>query len=297
MENHCMFKPVFSYTDRIVRSLTFIAESKAIIKSSPLIPEWEVSLRKDAIIRSAHSSTAIEGNPLTLEEVSALAQGREVMARRKDRAEVLNYLEALEKVPDFASRNPFTLKDLLEIHKTVTKNTLKKSDFEGVLRPLPVIVGNPATGEVTFRPPQTEEVPGLIENFLEWFNSSKINGIDPVIAAGLTHYELVRIHPFIDGNGRTARIMATTLLYKQGFDLKRFFALDDYYDHDRNSYYAALQTVDPETLDVTRWLEYFTEGVAVNIKTVKEKVISLRKDTGQLALNDRQMQIIAKNTN
>lgn len=83
-----MFKPVFSYTDRIVHNLTYIAESKAIIKSSPLIPEWEVSLRKDAIIRSAHSSTAIEGNPLTLEEVSALTQGREVMARRKDQLEV-----------------------------------------------------------------------------------------------------------------------------------------------------------------------------------------------------------------
>lgn len=169
-----MFKPVFSYTDRIVGNLTFIAESKAIIKSSPLIPEWEVSLRKDAIIRSAHSSTAIEGNPLTLKEVSTLAQGREVMARRKDQAEVLNYLEALETVPDFASRNPFTLKDLLEIHRIVTKNTLENPDFEGVLRPLQVIVGNPATGEVTFRPPKTEEVPGLIEDFLEWFNSSKL---------------------------------------------------------------------------------------------------------------------------
>lgn len=295
-----MFKPVFSYTDRIVGNLTFIAESKAIIKSSPLIPEWEVSLRKDAIIRSAHSSTAIEGNPLTLEEVSALAQGREVMARRKDRAEVLNYIEALETVPDFASRNPFTLKDLLEIHRIVTKNTLENPDFEGVLRPLQVIVGNPATGEVTFRPPKTEEVPGLIEDFLEWFNSSKINEIDPVIAAGLTHYELVRIHPFIDGNGRTARIIATILLYKQGFDLKRFFALDDYYDHDRNSYYAALQTVDPETLDVTKWLEYFTEGVAVSIKTVREKVMGLSrnikvlKEKGQLTLNSRQMQIVEK---
>jgi len=289
-----MFKPVFSYTDHIVNNLTFIADAKAIITNSPLIPEWEVSLRKDAIIRSAHSSTAIEGNPLTLEEVSALAQGREIMARRKDQTEVLNYLETLDKIPKFASRNPFTLNDLLEIHRTVTKYTLENPDFEGVLRPLQVIVGNPVTNEVTFRPPQTEEVPGLVEDFLKWFNSSKVDKIDPVIAAGLTHYELVRIHPFIDGNGRTARIMATMLLYKRGFDLKRFFALDDYYDHDRNSYYDALQTVDPETLNMTEWLEYFTDGVAVSIKTVKEKVISLRKDTGQLALNDRQMQIVEK---
>ncbi len=295
-----MYKPNFNYTDKIVKNLTFIAESKAIIINSPLIPEWEVSLRKEAIIQSAHSSTAIEGNPLTLEEVSDLANGREVMARRKDRQEVLNYLEALDRVPDFASHVPLTLDDLLKIHFIVTKETLDNADYEGVLRPVQVIVGNPNTREVTFRPPDTEEVPGLMDEFLKWFNSSKISDLDPVIAAGLTHYEMVRIHPFVDGNGRTARIMATMILYKSGFDLKRFFALDDYYDHDRNSYYVALQTVDPDTIDVTQWLEYFTDGVATSIKTVKERVIGLSKnikvlkEKGQVALNKRQMVIVEK---
>ena len=193
---------------------------------------------------------------------------------------------------------PFTLEDLLEVHKTVTKNTLEKTEYEGNIRTLQVIIGNPVTREVTFRPPKTEEVLQLIEEFLEWFNSPKIDELNPVIVAGLIHYELVRIHPFIDGNGRTARIMATMLLYKRGFDLKRFFALDDYYDHDRNSYYDALQTVDQNTLDVTEWLEYFTDGVAISIKTVKERVIGLSKnikilkEKGQIALNNRQMQII-----
>jgi Fic family protein len=138
----------------------------------------------------------------------------------------------------------------------------------------------------------------LIEDFLEWFNSPIIDELNSVIVAGLIHYELVRIHPFIDGNGRTARIMATMLLYKRGFDLKRFFALDDYYDHDRNNYFDALQTVDQNTLDITEWPEYFTDGVAISIKTVKERVIGLSKnikvlkEKGQIALNNRQMQII-----
>lgn len=295
-----MYRPNFNYTDKIVKNLTFIAESKAIIINSPLIPEWEVSLRKEALIQSAHASTAIEGNPLTLEEVSELAHGREVMASRKDRQEVLNYLEALDRVPDFASHDPLTLEDILKIHFIVTKETLDNSDYEGILRPVQVIVGNPNTREVTFRPPDTETVPKLLNEFLKWFNSVKISDLDPVIAAGLTHYELVRIHPFVDGNGRTARIMATMILYKSGFDLKRFFALDDYYDHDRNSYYAALQTVDPDTVDVTQWLEYFTDGVATSIKNVKERVIGLSKnikvlkEKGQIALNKRQMVIVEK---
>lgn len=292
-----MFQPKFSFTNRMVKNLTFIAESRAFVLSAPLIPEWEVSLRRDAILRSAHSSTAIEGNRLSLEEVSDLADGRRVMATRKDRQEVLNYLEALDKVPEFANREPFTTDDLLQIHGIVTKETLDYPQDEGVLRNRQVRVVN-GLGETVFMPPLTEDVPGLIDEFLEWFNSPDIEEIDSVIVVGLTHYEMVRIHPFIDGNGRTARIMATLLLYKRGFDLKRFFALDDYYDQNRPAYYAALQTVDPETIDVTEWLEYFTDGVAASIKAVREKVLGLSKDIkilkerGQVTLNERQMKIV-----
>jgi Fic family protein len=293
-----MFEPNFSYTNRIVRNLTFAAEARAIILNAPLVPKWEVSLRRDALLRSAHASTAIEGNPLSFEEVSALAAGREVMVRRKDRQEVLNYLEALENIPDFAKNAPFTADDFLEVHRVVTKDTLENSEDVGVFRDRQVVVGNRITGEIVFMPPPTDRVPGLVGEFLEWFNSGETDEIDPVISAGVTHYEIARIHPFIDGNGRTARIMATLALYKRGFDLKRFFALDDYYDHDRRSYYAALRRVDPATLDLTDWLEYFTGGVAVSIKAVRDRVLGLSKDVkflkerGQIALTERQMRIV-----
>jgi Fic family protein len=293
-----MFLPTFRYTETIVNRLTFIAEAKTFISKSPLVPNWEVSLRKSAILRSAHSSTAIEGNPLTLDEVTALSEGREVMVRRKDRQEVLNYLEALEKISEFSSNTSFTIEDLLDIHKTVTVNTLNNPADEGTFRDRQVVIGNPITGEVTFRPPDTEEVLRLVTDFYKWFNAPETKEINPVIVAGITHYEIVRIHPFIDGNGRTARIMATLVLYRSGFDVKRFFALDDYYDHDRNGYYDALNSVDPDILDLTYWLEYFTEGFAVSIKSVKEKVLKLSKDIklleekGQITLNDRQMKIV-----
>ncbi|MEA1907423.1 MAG: Fic family protein [Euryarchaeota archaeon] len=293
-----MFEPNFSYTNKIVRNLTFTADARAIILNAPLIPKWEVSLRRDALLRSAHASTAIEGNPLSFEEVSALAAGREVMVRRKDRQEVLNYLEALEKIPDFAKNSPFTADDFLEVHRVVTKDTLENPEDVGAFRDRQVFVGNRITGEIVFMPPPTDQVPGLVDAFLEWFNSGETEEIDPVIAAGVTHYEIARIHPFIDGNGRTARVMATLTLYKRGFDLKRFFALDDYYDHDRRSYYAALRRVDPATLDLTGWLEYFTGGVAVSIKAVRDRVLGLSKDVkflkerGQIALTERQMRIV-----
>jgi Fic family protein len=102
----------------------------------------------------------------------------------------------------------------------------------------------------------------------------------------------------VDGNGRTARVLATMILYLRGFDLKQFFCLDDFYDSDRQAYYKALQNVDQKNLDLTGWLEYFVEGVKTSIAVVKERIIRLsserlRKTTkGQIALTERQMRII-----
>lgn len=200
----------------------------------------------------------------------------------------------------FANRTPLKSQDLLEIHKKVTSKTLEKPAYEGAFRKIHVYVGNAVTGRVVFMPPKAGEVPVLVEDFLAWLNSPEANKIDPVLEAGISHYELVRIHPFVDGNGRTARVVATIILYKRGFDVKRFFALDDYYDDDRPSYYAVLKAIDQKSLDLTGWLEYFTDGVAVSLKAVKEKVIGLSRDIkflkerGQVALTERQVKIVER---
>lgn len=293
-----MFKPNFRYTDKIVSDLTQISAARELVLNSPFIPKWEVTLRRQAIICSAHSSTAIEGNRLSLEQVSELAQGREVMATRKDKQEVLNYLKVLETVCRLTDGRGITENNVLEIHKALTHDTLDDEADCGVYRNRYVVVANRVTREVIFRPPKNEEVPGLVRGLLAWISSSCIQTLDPVIEAGIAHYEFVRIHPFIDGNGRTARVLATLILYLRGFDMKQFFCLDDYYDSNRQAYYQALQTVNPNTLDLTAWLEYFVEGVKISIAAVKERIVRLsserlRKTTkGQIALTERQMRIV-----
>jgi Fic family protein len=133
---------------------------------------------------------------------------------------------------------------------------------------------------------------------LQWLNAKEVSTLDPVVEAGIAHYEFVRIHPFIDGNGRTARVLATLILNMRGFDAKQFFTLDDYYDSDRPAYYRALQSVNAKTLDTTKWLEYFVEGVATSMNAVKERVIRLSAERlrasthGQIALTERQMNIV-----
>ncbi|OIN96181.1 hypothetical protein AUJ66_07025 [Candidatus Desantisbacteria bacterium CG1_02_38_46] len=293
-----MFEPRFRYTNKIVQLLTKISAAREAILNSPLIPKWEVTLRREAIIRSAHSSTSIEGNRLSLEQVSDLAQGREVMATRKDKREVLNYLKVLENIGNLIKGKSIYEKDILNIHRMVTKDTLDNPNDCGVYRTRYVVVGNRLTGEVFFRPPKNEDVPKLIKGLFEWINSEEAKELDAILEAGIVHYEFVRIHPFVDGNGRTARVLATLVLYLRGFDTKQFFCLDDYYDSDRQAYYRVLQSVDKKTLDVTRWLEYFVEGVNVSIEAVKERVIKLSSERlrkskrGQIALTERQIRIV-----
>jgi len=293
-----MFEPKFEYGRKIVNNLVEITSAREIILNAYLVPKWEISLRREALIRATHASTAIEGNPLTLEEVDQLAQGREVIATRKAKQEVLNYLKVLESIEKYQLKGKITEKIILKLHKDITKDIIENPFYEGKYRDIQVYVGNRVTGEIIFMPPKPENVLGLMEEFVDWLNSDDTYQLNPVLIAGIAHYEFVRIHPFVDGNGRTARALATLILYLREFDIKRFFALDDYYDSDRTAYYNALKSVDQKALDLTNWLEYFTDGVFISMSKVKERVLRLSLEKhkkelkGQIALTERQIKIV-----
>ena len=296
------FVPKYTITEKILNNLTAIAAAREVIEQAHLVPKWEAKLRRQALMRNTHSSTAIEGNKLTLKQVEALAAGKDIAATKKDKQEVLNYFEALERIPELAEKGKIRSVDLLNIHRIVTKDVMQNSDDSGTFRNRQVFVGKrifDGTGfkeEVEYMPPKTEEVPGLIGEFLGWLNLDKIWEINPVLLAGIAHYEIARIHPFIDGNGRTARLLATLILYLSGFDHRRIFALDDYYDRDRKSYYAALKTAQMNNGDITQWLEYFTTGILSSVEEARDavlKVSSKRKNgQAQIALTPKQMRIV-----
>ena len=296
-----MFKPKYNISDKIVSHLTEIAVSREVIEKARLVPKWELSLRKEALVHAAHSSTRIEGNQLTLEEVSQLALGREVAAMRRDKQEVLNYLNVLSHLEWYVPEETFSVALLLKIHKDLVKRALTRPSDEGTFRNRSVVIGhrdNEGRTIVTFRPPPAKEVPSLTQSFVSWLNHPQTEQIHAVLVSGVAHYELVRIHPFIDGNGRTARVLATLVLFRRGFDTRRFFALDDYYDSDRMAYYDALKSVNPKTLNLTQWLEYFCEGVAFTVSRVREKIETLsrgqsRSKSGvQVSLTKRQVTIV-----
>lgn len=297
------FIPKYTITDKVLNNLTFISAVREFIEQSYLVPQWEAKLRRQAIIHGSHSSTAIEGNKLNLKQVEDLAEGRSIIATNKDKQEVLNYFSALENIPTLGEKEKLTVENLLNIHKTITKGTLDKDTDCGVFRNRQVYVGRrifDGTGfreVVEYMPPEASFVPKLTKEFIDWLNIDKTWEINPVLLAGIVHYEIARIHPFIDGNGRTARLFATLILYLSGFDHRRFFSLDDFYDRDKQAYYNALKTVDKETRDLTKWLEYFTDGVAFSVNEVKSAIEKLgskvkKGNKQQVSLTPKQMQIV-----
>lgn len=276
-----MFKPEYKLTDNIVSMLTSIAESKGVISRAKILPRNEIKLRRQALIRMTHSSTEIEGNALNLKQVEAIMANRKVDAPSREVYEVENYLKALKYIDQIISeQKPVTEKTLLKVHRLVTDKTLSK-DQSGHYRIRPVYVVRHQLGftdEIVYRGPEAQKVPQLVGDLIGWLKLSKEQEINPVIVAGILHQEIAAIHPFADGNGRTARAMATLILYERGYDFRRLFALEDYYNQERGKYYEAInigQDYQARRTDMTSWLEYFVKGFKEEIDNVKTQVMAL----------------------
>jgi Fic family protein len=289
-----------------------------VIENAPLVPAWEAKFRDDAKFRAAHYGTALEGNDLTEGEAKLIldkgitsvmqAESAGVVARARDVQEVINYrnvLEFIQKVPEsfFQAGTTYSKELLCEIHRLAVERIVNPSEV-GQFRQSQVVLRNSITGEIGFRPPMASEVPFLIDDFMRWLNSDFGKKEHPVLRAGITHYVLAAVHPFVEGNGRTARAMATLILFSEGYDIKRFFALEDYFDKHADEYYGALMEVSNlsprlEDRDLTPWISVFTRALALELSRIKEQVrelsidIKLKQRMGkQVALSERQMKIV-----
>lgn len=299
-----MFKPSYRLTTKIVSDLTAIAEAKGVIDRAKILPRQELRLRRQAIIRMTHHSTEIEGNRLNMRQVEALYAKKKIDAPERDVFEVKNYLNALAYIEKtVAAKRPLTEKTILAVHRLVTAHTLAPQ-FSGRYRPGPVYVVRRRMGmpqEVMYTGPDARRVPHLMTDLAAWLNESERKKINPVIVAAIAHLEIAAIHPFADGNGRTARALATLLLYERGYDFRRLFALEDYYNTDRPAYYRAInvgKNYDERRGDITSWVEYFVVGFKNEIDAVRAKILALsgraalRAGDAKIFLSPEQLKIV-----
>jgi Fic family protein len=251
-----------------------------MVVRSPLLPEREISLRRDAAIKMAHSSTSIEGNKLKEYQVAQLAAGQQINAEERQILEVQNYLKALREVDKLAlSKKNFSVRDVLRIHRLVVKD-LVEPEKSGTFRSGPVYIVNELPNgkdEVVYTPPRAQEVFGLLKDLLSWLEENR--DAHPIFRAGLLHYQFETIHPFTDGNGRTGRLLTLLYLYQAGWDFRKVLVLEDYYNRNRLAYYQALQTAKDyqgrQEADLTNWLEYFVGGFWSEAQIVKDQVLRL----------------------
>lgn len=299
-----MYTPKFTITNRILKSIGAIEAAKEVIENAPLVPFYEKQFITDAIERTVHHGTHIEGNELSLEQTRKVLEGEEIVAHERDIQEVINYRQVARLLDDLAAkRGGYDSEMLLEIHKS-TVDKIVSEDKTGVFRKTQVVIKEENSDQVILSPPPSVEVPFLIDDFLEWLNSSSALELHPILRAGAAHYILVSIHPFVEGNGRTVRAFANLIMMKEGYDIKRFFALEEYFDQDLAGYYEAFAAVDRQTRniaqrDITSWLEYFCQVVAVELTKIKDRVRKISMDMKlkgkmgqQVALTERQMKLM-----
>lgn len=297
-----MYLPKFTITGKILKHIGSIEASKEIIDKAPLLPYYEKEFRQDAIVRSVHYGTHIEGNELNLSQAEKVLSGQEVAGRERDIQEVINYRKVMEFIGEsqFSDSETKVGEELIKkIHKLTVAKILEPEQC-GVFRKTQVVVKNSLTGEVSFKPPMAVAVPFQIKDLLLFINDPSDKDIHPVLKSGTVHYELVRIHPFIDGNGRVARALSTLILFQEGYDIRKFFSLEEYFDADAGAYYDALQSVSVKDGDLTAWLEYFSLGLSIELAKIREKVENISIDAKlkeklggkPLLLSNRQLRII-----
>jgi len=272
------FKPKFIITHQLlanIKKIGIIIE-ELNNQSFPHIILFE--LERSAREVSAYASTSIEGNPLPLTEVKKILKSTPKNARQSEQ-EVLNYNTALKRLNNELNKklSLISLDLILDIHSQVMDKLLA-IDETGKLRNKPVVVNNPQTRQIVYLPPEVKDVKLLMNELLDFVHQKK-GLIDPLIIAGVFHKQFVIIHPFMDGNGRTCRLLTKILMAQIGLNTFNLFSFENYYNKNVTQYFQNVGVKGNyydlvKHIDFTPWLEYFTEGIIDELLRVKKILLT-----------------------
>ncbi len=302
-----MYQPKYSITHKLLKSINRIVEANSLIVNASLKPKWEAGLRHRALVRSVHSSTHLEGNPLTEQEVAQVLEGKKPKRefRKRDILEVTNYREVLRHISD-TYQDPKLLIDettILFLHKLCVKNIEGMEREAGKYRTVQNYIVAGRERLPIYTPPKAQDVPELMRNLVVWIAEAEKDEVSPFIISAIVHYEFESIHPFVDGNGRTGRALSTLILYKMGYDTKSFFSLEEYFDTHPDEYYGNLKKIrdsyyENQNPDLTEWVEFFVHAIEIEMTKVESEVKeyleteNLRKDLKKHEINHRQFQAV-----
>lgn len=271
------FQPKFTISVPISVALSSIDRARGFLEASTLSEDWITKMQARAFLLEAHHTTHIEGTHLNLDQSKKLLAGEKAINVDDDDArELLNYRLAFDFVEEYlCSKGAITEGLIREIHKLLVLDVRGNNAQPGKYRTIQNYVANSKTKEVIYTPPPAYEVPILMAQLVNWIQKEQT--IPPILVSGIAQFQLVHIHPFLNGNGRTARLLSTLCLYRSGYDFKKLFTISEYYDRNRQDYYKALQSVRDQQMDMTSWLEYFTLALQTQMNEIYHKSANAMK--------------------
>ncbi|MEX0619809.1 MAG: Fic family protein [Pseudohongiellaceae bacterium] len=290
------WKPKYTITHKLLSTIREIGEAIGEIKSYHPSGQALARLELSARELSSYASTSIEGNPLPLTDVRRLLKSRKEHIRDTEQ-EVLNYNKALQTLYAAVHTKTFRLDipTLEKVQKQVVDGLMDNPTDCGQLRKAPVIIRNPRKpDEIIFIPPDANDVRKLTKALMDFINAN-IGKIDPVVLAGLFHRQSVTIHPFMDGNGRTTRLMTTAILGKAGLDFFEIFSFENYYNQNITRYFKAVGLSGDyyeleDGIEFTAWLEYFADGILDELGRIRKTLP--RMEAGKPRLEDHHREIL-----
>jgi Fic family protein len=275
-----MFKPKYTITPNIAKGLMRIESVKQSIVDLPITPKVLKTLRETVRLYSTHYSTMIEGNELSQKQVDqVIKESAHFAGRERDEKEVVGYYAALEELEKIVSKKGNVTEPVIKtLHFLVMGGSKKR------IKPTPYrdgqnVIRDSRSDGIVYLPPEAKDVSSLMKDLVQWINTNDQKIPIPIIAS-VAHYQFATIHPYYDGNGRTARLLTTLILHLGGYDLKGLYSLEEYYAKNLKGYYDALSTNEShnyymgrETANITKWVEYFIEGAAVAFEKVKARAL------------------------
>lgn len=241
------------------------------VRAIPILPTWQTQLKTELIKRSIHGTAAIEGNPLTLEEVGAELQNPGTTGSAQ--AEIANLRTLYEILKDKAQlQAPLSEGLIKSFHAVLMKDLVVDGNPPGHYRTTCVKVGDAAHGGVYTPPRILKDIADLMAAFMGWYGSSEVRQLNPLLQGACVHYYLARIHPFRDGNGRTARFAEAYVLAQNGLELIAPM-LSNYYYLRQDDYFSVFSAT--AKADMTPFFSFVLTGAYESLKIVQQEIIPL----------------------
>ncbi len=277
-----MFLPEYSITPKTLKNISIIEYGKAIIDTTTILPSWQSQLKKEAIIRIVHGSLQIMGVNSDQQKIKSAVEN----LNKSSNQDTTNVIKTTMLVDEISKNNEVEEVDLKYIHKTLTEGLIPKIK-QGSYR------GTKIPGKTN-----PEEILAQVVRLFDWYNSLDAKDTHHIVTAAIMKGCLEVIKPFEEMSDISSNLLTYIVLKTSGYGFKDFVSIENYYKNTKSEYKEQIDSLDLEELDFTRWVEYFTDGLASEVSTTSQNVKLLAKDTkiakatGRARISNRQERIV-----